>query len=173
MAQWPLLWFQTAISSTVTGINLETVATWLPTVFPAVTSVNRIRRVKPGAVTLVEGKVPRGGRAGVPDGEQARGYEQPLLVYQRYGRGLAVALPIQDSWTWAFGADIPVGDPTFPIFWRQLLRFLTADVPARVTAHAAADQVTTMITCFCAAFRKARTNATRARVNCWMTSKTS
>ena len=108
---------------------------------PPVTSVNRIRRVKPGAVTLIEGTVPKGGRAGVPNGEQLRGYEQPLLVYQRYGRGLSVAMPIQDSWTWAFGADIPVGDPTFPTFWRQLLRFLTSDVPGRVTLHAQNDQV--------------------------------
>jgi uncharacterized membrane protein len=108
---------------------------------PAVTSVNRIRRVKPGAVTLIEGTVPKAGRAGVPNGEQLRGYEQPLLVYQRYGRGLSVAMPIQDSWTWAFGADIPIDDPTFPTFWRQLLRFLTSDVPGRVTVHARTDQV--------------------------------
>jgi len=108
---------------------------------PPVTSVNRIRRVKPGAVTLIEGKVPKAGRAGAPQGEQVHGYEQPLLVYQRYGRGLSVAMPIQDSWTWAFGAEIPVGDPTFPTFWRQLLRFLTSDVPGRVTVHVQADQV--------------------------------
>jgi len=108
---------------------------------PAVTSVNRVRRVKPGAVTLIEGKVPKAGRAGVPEGEQVRGYEQPLLVYQRYGRGLSVAMPIQDSWTWEFDASIPAGDPTFPTFWKQLLRFLTSDVPGRVTVHVATDQV--------------------------------
>jgi hypothetical protein len=108
---------------------------------PPVTSVNRIRGVKPGAVTLVQGTVPRGGRAGVPGGAPERGYGQPILVYQRYGRGLAVAMPIQDSWTWEFAAEIPVGDPTFPTFWRQLLRFLTSDVPGRVTARVATDQV--------------------------------
>jgi uncharacterized membrane protein len=108
---------------------------------PSVTSVNRIRGVKPGAVTLIEGSVPKGGRAGVPAGAQLRDYEQPVLVYQRYGRGVSVALPIQDSWTWAFGADIPVGDPTFPTFWRQLLRFLTTDVPGRVVVRVQTDQV--------------------------------
>src|SRR5208283_12712 len=77
----------------------------------------------------------------VPDGEQLRGYEQPLLVYQRYGRGLSVAMPIQDSWTWEFGAEIPAGDPTFPTFWRQLLRFLTSDVPGRVNVTMPSDQV--------------------------------
>ncbi len=108
---------------------------------PAVTSVNRIRRVKPGAVTLLAGKVPRDGRSGPPDGLPIRGYEQPILVYQRYGRGLAIALPIQDSWTWEMGAEIPAGDPTFPTFWKQLLRFLTSDVPGRVTGHTLSDQV--------------------------------
>ncbi len=108
---------------------------------PAVTSVNRIRRVKPGAVTLIDGKVPKAGREGVPEGAQLRGYEQPLLVYQRYGRGLSVAMPIQDSWTWEFDSSIPYGDPTFPTFWKQLLRFLTSDVPGRVTVHVATDQV--------------------------------
>jgi hypothetical protein len=108
---------------------------------PAVSSVNRMRGVKPGAVTLIEGHVPKGARAGIPGGEQLRGYEQPLLVYQRYGRGVSVAMPIQDSWTWEFGAEIPVGDPTFPTFWRQLLRFLTSDVPGRVVVRAQPDQV--------------------------------
>src|SRR3990172_5951381 len=107
---------------------------------PWVTSVNRIRRVKPGAVTLIAGRTPRLGRAGEP-GEPLSGYEQPVLVYQRYGRGLSVALPIQDSWTWQMHADIPVGDPTFTTFWRQLLRWLTSDVPGRVTVRASHDQV--------------------------------
>ena len=40
-----------------------------------------------------------GGRAGEP-GAPVSGYQQPVLVYQRYGRGLSVALPIQDSWSW-------------------------------------------------------------------------
>jgi hypothetical protein len=108
---------------------------------PAVTSVNRIRGVKPGAVTLIDGTVTNGGRAGAPGGQQDRGYQQPLLTYQHYGRGLSIAMPIQDSWTWAFDASIPYGDPTFPTFWRQLLRFLTSDVPGRVTVQVTADQV--------------------------------
>ncbi|MFI5232313.1 MAG: hypothetical protein ACHQSE_07355 [Gemmatimonadales bacterium] len=123
----------------VAGTEAKSAERWRT--LPAVTSVNRMRGVKPGAVTLIQGTVPKGGRAGVPGGEQLRAYEQPLLVYQRYGRGVSVAMPIQDSWTWAFGADIPVGDPTFPTFWRQLLRFLTSDVPGRVAVRLGADQV--------------------------------
>ena len=76
-----------------------------------------------------------------PNGGSTRGYEQPVLAYQRYGRGLAIALPIQDSWLWQMHADIPVGDPTYPIFWRQLLRFLTAEVPTRVQATLVNDAV--------------------------------
>ncbi len=107
---------------------------------PSVTTVNRIVRVKPGATTLIAGRVPKQGRVEDPN-SGVRSYEQPILVYQRYGRGLAVALPVQDTWIWQMHADIPVGDPTYPTFWRQLLRFLTADVPTRVQATLSADAV--------------------------------
>ncbi len=107
---------------------------------PAVTSVNRIRGVKPGAITLIAGAKPRAGRA-TDHGAALASYEQPVLVYQRYGRGLSVALPIQDSWTWQMDASIPVGDPTFATFWRQMLRWLTSDVPGRVMATTTPDQV--------------------------------
>ncbi|MDA1080705.1 MAG: hypothetical protein O2973_03355 [Gemmatimonadetes bacterium] len=107
---------------------------------PAVTSVNRIRRVKPGAVVLITGTVPSGGRAGQP-GETALRYEQPILVYQRYGRGIAVSMPIQDDWQWKMGAEVAVEDESFETFWRQLLRWVTSDAPARVEARATPDQV--------------------------------
>jgi uncharacterized membrane protein len=107
---------------------------------PWVTSVNRIRRLKPGAVALITGVVPEDGRSGTP-GEAVRGYEQPILAYQRYGRGLAVALPIQDSWVWKMHADVPVEDMSFETFWRQLLRWLISDVPGRVMVTVANDQV--------------------------------
>ena len=107
---------------------------------PWVTSVNRIRRVKPGAVTLVVGRKPALGRAGLP-GETLSAYEQPVLVYQRYGRGIAIALPIQDSWTWKMDATMAVEDQTFSTFWKQLLRWLASDVPARVNVSVTPDQV--------------------------------
>ncbi len=110
------------------------------TTLPIVTSVNLIRGVKPGAVTLVDGVVPAGGRAGLP-GQTMSNYTQPILVYQHYGRGVAYALPIQDSWQWQMDPDSPVSDLAFTTFWRQLLRQLTSDVPHRVTVAASADQV--------------------------------
>ncbi|MEO7083614.1 MAG: hypothetical protein ABI442_21500 [Gemmatimonadaceae bacterium] len=107
---------------------------------PAVTSVNRIRDVKPGAVTLLKGTMAEGGRAGEP-GAPLRSYEQPVLVYQRYGRGLAVAFPIQDSWNWQMDPSVPAEDQTFSRFWRQMLRWMTSDVPGRVVVSMPTDQL--------------------------------
>jgi hypothetical protein len=107
---------------------------------PAVTTVNHIRDVKPGAVTLITGTKVAGGRAGEP-GNSLRSYEQPVLVYQRYGRGLSVAFPVQDSWNWQMDPDTPVEDQTFERFWRQMLRWLTMDVPNRVTIALPTDQI--------------------------------
>ena len=105
---------------------------------PSVTTVNRIRGLKPGAVVLLNGIVPEGGRVEAY-GEVVRRYEQPVLVYQRYGRGVAIALPIQDTFLWQM--QTPLEDQTFATFWRQLLRWLASDVPDRVTVSAATDVV--------------------------------
>jgi len=105
---------------------------------PPVTSVNFIRGIKPGAVVLVNGVVPTDGRT-----ESApvavRRYEQPVLAYQRFGKGLSIALPIQDTRLWQMDPTTPVDDQTFVTFWRQLLRWLTSDVPNRITVASASD----------------------------------
>lgn len=119
------------------GDSLDPAAHWRA--LPAVTSVNRIRRVKPGAVTLVAGAVPAGGRAGAP-GELLSRYEQPILVYQRFGRGFTVALPIQDSWTWQMDSSIAPEDQTFATFWRQLLRWIASESPGRVQGELTPEQ---------------------------------
>ncbi|HEU6450537.1 MAG TPA: glutamine amidotransferase [Gemmatimonadaceae bacterium] len=100
---------------------------------PVVTSVNRITRAKPGATTLLTGTAPDGGDASI------------VMAFQRYGRGKAIAFPIQDSWLWQMDASMPVGDPTYRTFWRQTLRWLVSDVPERVTvamatAHAGVNE---------------------------------
>jgi uncharacterized membrane protein len=87
---------------------------------PGVTSVNRVERLKPGAVTLLTGE-PEGG-----------GSPRVMLAHQRYGRGTAIAFAIQDSWLWQMHADVPVDDETHETLWRQLLRWLVHDVPRRV-----------------------------------------
>lgn len=106
---------------------------------PPVTTVNHIRDVKPGAVTLVTGTTPPGGRAGMP-GAPVKSYDQPVLVYQRYGRGLSVAFAVQDSWLWQMDPTTPVDDQTYSRFWRQMLRWLTGDVPNRVVVSLPTDQ---------------------------------
>jgi hypothetical protein len=103
---------------------------------PEATSVNYLRGLKPGAVVLVNGVVPDGKRADGPEGH-VRHYEQPVLAYQRYGKGLAIALPVEDTYLWRMESD--VDDPTFVTFWRQLLRWLTSDVPNRITVTAQSD----------------------------------
>jgi hypothetical protein len=102
--------------------------------------VNFIRGLKPGAVVLVNGMVPSDGRtesAPVP----VRRYEQPVLCYQRFGKGLSIALPVQDTRLWQMDPNTPVDDQTFVTFWRQLLRWLTSDVPNRITVSSSSDVV--------------------------------
>ena len=101
---------------------------------PEVTSVNQLGRLKPGAVALLTGSVADGGRGG-------SGYTQPVLAYQPFGRGRAMALTIQDSWIWQMAPDIAVEDQTFETLWRQLLRWLVTDTPGRVAVSLSADRV--------------------------------
>jgi hypothetical protein len=107
---------------------------------PTVTSVNYIRRVKPGAITILQGSTPAGGRAAWPTARLAE-YTQPILAAQHYGRGISIALPIQDSYLWQMDPQAPETDAAFQTFWRQLLRWLTADVPGQLQLSAATDQV--------------------------------
>lgn len=83
---------------------------------PALSAVNAIRAVKPGATKLL---------VGADDNRQ----EQVVLSFQRYGRGKALAFPVQDSWIWKMDATIPVEDTTHATFWRRLIRWLVDGVP--------------------------------------------
>jgi uncharacterized membrane protein len=96
---------------------------------PGLTTSNAVYKAKPGATTLLTG-------------ESANGKgEQVVLAYQRYGRGTAFALPVQDSWLWQMHADMPLEDLTHETFWRQLLRWLVHETPAPVTLAASTDLV--------------------------------
>ena len=92
-----------------------------------VTSVNRVPRLKPGAITLLEGT--------------SGTYRQPVLAYQRFGRGLAVAMPIQDSFRWYMDATVAVEDATYRTLWRQLLRWITSDTPDQLKVTTSVDRV--------------------------------
>jgi uncharacterized membrane protein len=93
---------------------------------PALSTVNRIGRAKPGATALLVGQAISGGG----------GERQVVLAHQRYGRGKAIAFPVQDSWLWQMHASVAVDDLTHETFWRQMLRWLVSDVPERVTLTA-------------------------------------
>jgi hypothetical protein len=95
---------------------------------PAITTVNRLGTVKPGATVLLRGASDGGG-------------SQPVLLYQRFGRGLVVAFPTQDSWLWQMHADVPLEDMSHETLWRQLLRWITSDVPGQLVASTSADAV--------------------------------
>ena len=92
---------------------------------PQVSSVNPIRQVKPGATTLLSAV-------------DSKRNDQIVLAYQRYGRGKAVALPVQDTYLWRMDAKMPVTDTTHAMFWRRLIRWLVDGVPDQlnlITAH--------------------------------------
>jgi len=95
---------------------------------PRVTTLNRLGALKPGATALLIGKGGRGTG------------EMPVLSYQRYGRGLSIALGAQDTWIWQMGYEVPVEDMTHEMFWRQVLRWLVNATPDQVTVTLGTDR---------------------------------
>jgi uncharacterized membrane protein len=116
----------THVATQIADTEALSAARWAS--LPALTTVNRVRRVKPGAAVLLEGK------SAAPDA-------QVVLAYQRYGAGKVLAMPVQDSWMWQMHADIPAEDLTHETLWRRLLRWLVDGVPDRVTASVDRDRV--------------------------------
>jgi len=95
---------------------------------PPVSAVNSVRQVKPGATVLL---------TGLDDRRQ----DQIVLAYQRYGRGKAIALPVQDTWMWKMDAKVAVTDTTHAMFWRRLIRWLVDGVPEQVNVTTTTDRV--------------------------------
>ena len=95
---------------------------------PALISVNTVRGLKPGATVLL-------------NGTDERRRTQPVLAYQRYGRGKAIAFTVKDSWQWQMHHTMPLEDMTHENFWRQLLRWLIDGVPGAVEVHTSAERV--------------------------------
>jgi uncharacterized membrane protein len=83
--------------------------------------VNRIRALKPGASVIATARDEKGG-------------EIPALAVQRFGRGRTAALMIGDLWRW--GMSDVAAHADMDRAWRQLVRWLIADVPNRVNATA-------------------------------------
>jgi uncharacterized membrane protein len=108
----------------ITDKEQDVAAKWRE--LPPLTTVNPIYDTKPGATTLLTGL-------------DARGREQVVLAYQRYGRGKSLAFTVQDSWLWRMLR--PVEDTTHHTYWQRLLRWLVDGVPDKVMVSASPDKV--------------------------------
>ncbi len=86
--------------------------------------INRVRALKPGASVI----------ATVRDEKSA---ELPALAVQRFGRGRTAALMLGDVWRW--GMKDASAHADMDKAWRQLVRWLVADVPNRVDCTAASQ----------------------------------
>ena len=73
---------------------------------------------KPGATVLAD--------------MSAGGRKMPMLITENFGRGRTAVLATSGTWRWQM--NLPVGDPSFPLFWQQLLRWLVTGSPGHVTA---------------------------------------
>jgi hypothetical protein len=84
---------------------------------PAFLSANSTGAIKPGAMVMATAYDESGTR-------------YPALAVQRYGQGRAAALTIGDAWRWKLHSQPSNGD--LGKAWRQLVRWLVADVPQRI-----------------------------------------
>lgn len=87
---------------------------------PPLTVVNALGSLRPGAQALLTGR------------READTEDVPLLASQRFGRGTAYVLGVQDSWLWKMHASVPVEDRTHETFWRQLVRTIAEEAPDRL-----------------------------------------
>jgi uncharacterized membrane protein len=94
---------------------------------PAGSGVNLVR-AKPGATVLLDNP-----------GLLLDGKPVPVLALWEHGRGRAMALMTDDSWTWAFTVH-RTGDPSrlYDRFWGNALRWLVRD-PDLTTLQVSAD----------------------------------
>ncbi len=99
---------------------------------PAFHVLNTVREVKPGA-SIVATALDEGGK------------EFPAIVTQRFGRGRTAALTIGDLWRW--GMANPDARRDLDKSWRQLVRWLVADVPRQVelAAESSSDAGTELV----------------------------
>jgi len=90
---------------------------------PPLTSLNPVRDIKPGGTVLM---------TGIDD----RNREQIVMAVQRFGKGKAIALAVQDIWLWRMHSRMDVKDRTHHLFWQRVARWLVDGVPDRVMVTA-------------------------------------
>jgi uncharacterized membrane protein len=81
-------------------------------------TLSRVGEIKPGAVVLAEVK-------------DSAGTTAPALVVQQFGKGHVGALLIGDLWRWGMHRENSA-ESDLDRSWRQTIRWLVGDVPARV-----------------------------------------
>lgn len=84
---------------------------------PSIPVLNAVRGIKPGASVL----------ATVSDADN---HSYPALAVQRFGLGRTAAMMVGNLWRWGMLDDTAQKDRAKA--WRQLVRWLVSDVPARV-----------------------------------------
>jgi uncharacterized membrane protein len=92
---------------------------------PAFRVLNRLPAVKPGASV-------------VATIDNDWGQQFPAMIVQRFGNGRTGALTIGDMWRWGLRESQMHEDMNK--FWRQVLRWLIADVPEQISIQAVQKQ---------------------------------
>lgn len=110
----------------ITDREEDAAAKWK--LLPPLTSLNPIHDTKPGATVLLVG------------GDE-RGRDQVVMAMQRYGKGKALALAVQDTWLWRMHTKMDVKDTTHHTFWQRMARWLVDGVPDRIMVTAAPTRV--------------------------------
>ena len=90
---------------------------------PRFHTLNPTGDAKPGASVIADARS--------PSGQQA-----PAIATQRFGKGRTAAAMIGDLWRWSMRRS-EVDENDLSVFWRQTMRWLTADVPQRVEVDVA------------------------------------
>ena len=85
---------------------------------PTFQAVNRVADIKPGSQTVAQ--------LGADTGATL-----PALVTQRFGKGRTAALMVGDMWRWSMRREKTEQDELSQL-WRQMTRWLVADVPKNV-----------------------------------------
>ena len=85
---------------------------------PGFLTLNKISGLKPGASLLAVSQT-------------NNGKPLPAFATQRFGKGRSAALLAGDMWRWNTGADDPK-QKDLQQFWRQIIRWMVAEVPKRV-----------------------------------------
>ena len=88
---------------------------------PNLQVMNRVDGLKPGASLLAQMS-------------RSEGKSLAALATQRFGKGRSAALLVGDLWRWGMHRRDPE-DQDLPQIWRQMVRWLVADVPQRVELH--------------------------------------